>query len=198
MAKEDIEDVVRVLAICFREGQALDAMDLERILSFDMEWMSPDEAELAVQALIKAGWLTGPQDALESSVPLMGTTSPLGWHPRPSRLLNPVHVDEVGAASESAPAKPEIRSAPLPVSSKPVQASAVSAPANVEDPRSKLTPRLTKFIAKQSQLEIKEVERRAQRKAKALNYASHWICLALVAREQGLVMDDITAALSVY
>ena len=66
------------------------------------------------------------------------------------------------------------------------------------DPRSRLTPRLTKFIARQSQLEIEEVERRAKRKAKALTYASHWVCLALVAREQGLVMDDITAALSVY
>ena len=68
----------------------------------------------------------------------------------------------------------------------------------VDDPRARLTPRLTKFIAKQSQLEVEEVERRAQRKAKALTYASHWVCLALVAREQGLVMDDIAAALSVY
>ena len=57
---------------------------------------------------------------------------------------------------------------------------------------------IAKFIAKQSQLEVQEVERRAQRKAKALTYASHWVCLALVAREQGLVMDDIAAALSVY
>ena len=198
MANDDVDDVIRVLAICFREGRALDAMDLERILSFDMEWISPDEAELAVQALIKAGWLTGPQDALVSSVPLVGTTSPLGWHPRPSRLLNPAHVELVGVASESEAPQQDIRSTPLPASSKPVQASAVSAPADVEDPRAKLTPRLTKFIAKQSQLEIQEVERRAQRKAKALNYASHWVCLALVAREQGLVMDDIAEALSVY
>ena len=61
MAKEDIEDVVRVLAICFREGQALDALELERIMSFDMEWIAPDKAETAVQALIKAGWLSGPE-----------------------------------------------------------------------------------------------------------------------------------------
>ena len=198
MANEDIEDILRVLAICFREGQALDAMDIERILSFDMEWMSPNEAELAVEALVKAGWLTGPQDALESSVPLAGTTSPLGWHPRPSRLLSPVHVDKVGSDSESTASTEEIRSAPLPIPSKPVQSPTVPNPANVDDPRAKLTPRLTKFIAKQSQLEIQEVERRARRKAKALNYASHWVCLALVAREQGLVMDDIAAALSVY
>ena len=197
MAKEDIEDVVRVLAICFREGQALDALELERIMSFDMEWISPDEAETAVQALIKAGWLSGPEDALEATVSLDAITSPLGWHPRPGRLLNPINVDQVDATStEETPT--EVRTAPLPSTPRTPTPTTVASPQNIDDPRAKLTPRLTKFIAKQSQLEVQEVERRAQRKAKALTYASHWVCLALVAREQGLVMDDIAAALSVY
>lgn len=197
MAKEDIEDVVRVLAICFREGQALDALELERIMSFDMEWISPDEAETAVQALIKAGWLSGPEDALEATVSLDSITSPLGWHPRPERLLNPINVDHVDATStEETPT--EVRTAPLPSTPRTPTPSTVASPQNIDDPRAKLTPRLTKFIAKQSQLGVQEVERRAQRKAKALTYASHWVCLALVAREQGLVMDDIAAALSVY
>lgn len=197
MAKEDIEDVVRVLAICFREGQALDALELERIMSFDMEWISPDEAETAVQALIKAGWLSGPEEALEATVSLDAITSPLGWHPRPGRLLNPINVDQVDATStEETPT--EVRTAPLPSTPRTPTPTTVASPQNIDDPRAKLTPRLTKFIAKQSQLEVQEVERRAQRKAKALTYASHWVCLALVAREQGLVMDDIAAALSVY
>lgn len=197
MAKEDIEDVVRVLAICFREGQALDALELERIMSFDMEWISPDEAETAVQALIKAGWLSGPEDALEATVSLDSITSPLGWHPRPERLLNPINVDHVDATStEETPT--EVRTAPLPSTPRTPTPSTVASPQNIDDPRAKLTPRLTKFIAKQSQLGVQEVERRAQRKGKALTYASHWVCLALVAREQGLVMDDIAAALSVY
>ncbi|MDA8573331.1 DUF2240 family protein [Candidatus Poseidoniales archaeon] len=197
MAKEDIEDVVRVLAICFREGQALDSLELERIMSFDMEWISPDEAETAVQALIKAGWLSGPEDALEATVPLDAITSPLGWHPRPARLLKPIHVDQMGTESvEKSPT--DVRSTPLPSTPRAQIPATVASPQNIDDPRAKLTPRLTKFIAKQSQLGVQEVERRAQRKAKALTYASHWVCLALVAREQGLVMDDIAAALSVY
>ena len=43
MTSEDIEDIRRVLAICFRDGEALDALDIERILSFDMEWVNPSE-----------------------------------------------------------------------------------------------------------------------------------------------------------
>ena len=56
MSSDDVEDVRRVLAICFRNGEPLHALDLERILSFDMEWITPDEAEGAVQELA-AGWL---------------------------------------------------------------------------------------------------------------------------------------------
>ena len=195
MSTEDTDDVLRVLAICYREGGPLDALDLERIMSFDMGWVSPEEAETAVQALIKAGWLTGPEDTLTPTVSLNGIVSPLGWFPRPSRLLSPVSQ---GAEPQTPSTAIESRSTPLPVAPQP-QAPTVAVKAVVnDDPRSRLTPRLTKFIARQSQLQIEEVERRAQRKAKALTYASDWICLALVAREQGLAMEDITAALSVY
>ena len=32
MASEDIEDIRRVLAICFRDGETLSALDIERII----------------------------------------------------------------------------------------------------------------------------------------------------------------------
>ena len=198
MAHEDVQDVLRVLAICYREGSTLDALDLERVMSFDMDWLSPEEAEKSVQALIAAGWLTGPEKELTPTVALEGVTSPLGWFPRPSRLIKPCKPEK-RQTSLTHPPDMEARSTPLPVTSGgPQPQPAVATPVESNDPRARLTPRLTKFIARQSQLPIEEVERRAKRKAKALTYASHWACLALVAREQGLVMDDITAAHSVY
>ena len=57
MGNEDVVDIRTVLAICFRDGKPLDAIDVERMLSFDMEWLSPDDAEIAVQSLISVGWL---------------------------------------------------------------------------------------------------------------------------------------------
>ena len=56
--------------------------------------------------------------------------------------------------------------------------------------------RLKRFVAKQSKLELDEIERRVQRKKSALSFVSIWMCIALVAREQGLEMKDITEALS--
>jgi hypothetical protein len=68
---------------------------------------------------------------------------------------------------------------------------------DTSDPRVKLTKRLTKFIAKTSKIEIEEVERRANRKHKALAVATNWMCLALVAREQGIQMQEIVDALAI-
>tara|TARA_B110000914_G_scaffold34469_1_gene27291 strand:- start:645 stop:1262 length:618 start_codon:yes stop_codon:yes gene_type:complete len=196
MGNEDVADIRTVLAICFRDGEPLDAIDVERILSFDMEWLSPDDAEIAVQSLISAGWLCGEENALTPSIDLSGITAPLGWFPRPSRLTNPVSiklneqtnqtiipelVDEVNTIKAIATKEIEI----------------VTPQEDHSDPRVKLTKRLTKFIAKTSKIEIEEVERRANRKHKALAVATNWMCLALVAREQGIQMQEIVDALAI-
>ncbi|DAC23936.1 MAG TPA: hypothetical protein D7H91_00050, partial [Candidatus Poseidoniales archaeon] len=75
-------------------------------------------------------------------------------------------------------------------------------PARVEtaltgDPRARLTPRVAKFISRQSGLDLEELQRRADRKIKAFHLVTPWMAYALVAREQGLVMDDIAKALDV-
>ena len=196
MGNEDVADIRTVLAICFRDGKPLDAIDVERILSFDMEWLSPDDAEIAVQSLISAGWLCGEENALTPSIDLSGITAPLGWFPRPSRLTNPVSiklneqrnqtivpelVDKVNTIKTTTTKKIEI----------------VTPQEDHSDPRVKLTKRLTKFIAKTSKIEIEEVERRANRKHKALAVATNWMCLALVAREQGIQMQEIVDALAI-
>ena len=48
MTSEDHDDIHRVIALCFRGHNSMSDLDLERILSFDMEWLSPEEAEIAV------------------------------------------------------------------------------------------------------------------------------------------------------
>jgi hypothetical protein len=68
---------------------------------------------------------------------------------------------------------------------------------NSADPRDKLSKRLTKFIAKTSKINVEEVERRANRKQKALAVATNWMCLALVAKEQGIQMQEIVDALAI-
>ena len=193
MGGEDVEDVRRVLAICFRDGKPLAAIDVERILSFDMEWLSPDDAETAVQSLISTGWLVEEDNSLSPSISISGITAPLGWFPRPSRLTNPVSmqfIDEVEADGG------EVETIPIAVTPA-VKIEVTVGDENDADPRKKLTKRLTKYIAKTSKIDIEEVERRANRKQKALAVVTNWMCLALVAKEQGIQMKEIVDALAI-
>ena len=41
---EAANDVRRVLTIAFRGRESIGQMDMERFLSFDMEWVAPHEA----------------------------------------------------------------------------------------------------------------------------------------------------------
>ena len=86
----EVDDVKRVLAICFRDGSTQTIDDLERILSFDMGWMDTDSAHQAINSLIIAGWIVNDDGNLSPNCELKGINAPLGWQPRPSRLIEPV------------------------------------------------------------------------------------------------------------
>ena len=188
---EDYEDIRRVIALCFRGIKKMSDIDLERVLSFDMEWLSPDQSEQVVSKLMETGWLKGGRDELSPNFDIKDISTPIGWFPRPSRLISPIDfgtstTDEVdNSKSQPAKAKPETT-----VDAK------VPLPSSSTDPRSKLSSRLMKYIARQTKIPVEEIERRAERKQKALGYATIWLSLALIAREQNLVMEQIITALS--
>ena len=191
MTDEDYEDIRRVIALCFRGIKKMSDIDLERVLSFDMEWLSPNQSEQVVSKLMETGWLIGDRDELSPNFDIKDVSTPIGWFPRPSRLMSPIDfgtstTDEVDKSkSQPAKAKPETT-----VDAK------VPLPSSSTDPRSKLSSRLMKYIARQTKIPVEEIERRAERKQKALGYATIWLSLALIAREQNLVMEQIITALS--
>ena len=95
MADADVDDICRVLAVCFRHGESLSKLDIERVLSFDMGWLSPDEASTAVHALIDSGWLVGERESLHPAFDTRSISTPIGWYPRPSRILEPVQFARI-------------------------------------------------------------------------------------------------------
>ena len=177
------EDIKRVLAICFRMDDSQTADDLERILSFDMGWVDTETAHNAVKALIFAGWIKDVDGILSPNCNLRDIRAPLGWQPRPSRLTSP-SVNEMYAAEH-----PPIQIPPQPVI-KPKDEIIEG------DPRARIEKRLIRFIAKQAGLDSDEVQRRAERKVKALRYCTMWLALCLISREQDLEMKSINDSLA--
>ena len=181
----DIEDIKRVLAICFRDGSSQTADDLERILSFDMGWMDTETAHDAIQALVFAGWIIDEEGMLSPNCDIKGINAPLGWQPRPSRLTDPA-VNDTGSAQQAEQTADESE-----VVEKVVQTDTQPA-----DPRARMQKRLVKFISKQSGIDSDEITRRAERKVKALRYCTMWLALCLISREQNLEMNSIIDSFS--
>jgi len=194
---EDIDDVRRALTIVFRGADGLARPDVERAFSFDMEWVAPHEAEDVVNALLTAGWLEERGAELHLAAPLGTVDVPFGWFPRPTRLLRPVAASAATDGAETAGPPASATTAPSSGTTAMAVAPGPTRPAATGDPRARLTQRVARFIARQSGLELDELHRRADRKTKAFQLITPWMAYALVAREQGLVMDDIVKALDV-
>ena len=193
---EDADDVRRALTIVFRGADGLARPDVERAFSFDMEWVAPHEAEGVVNALVAAGWLEERKQNLHLALNLGEVNVPFGWFPRPRRLMHPVSATD--GADVSSQTEPGAAQRPTPATStQPPRSQARVETALTGDPRARLTQRVAKFISRQSGLALDELERRDDRKIKAFHLITPWMAYALVAREQGLVMDDIAKALDV-
>ncbi|MEC8707619.1 MAG: DUF2240 family protein [Candidatus Thermoplasmatota archaeon] len=187
---EDVDDVRRALTIVFRGADGLARADVERTFSFDMEWVAPNDSEAVVDALLSTGWLEEREHQLHVAVDLGQVDVPFGWFPRPTRLLKPV------SATGSGDVPPQIDdSEPSPPSHARTPPT-LRTEANISgDPRARTTQRVARFIARQSGLELDELQRRVDRKLKTFHIITPWMAYALVAREQGLPMDDIVKAL---
>jgi len=189
---EEVDDVRRALTIVYRGQDGMAQADVERIFSFDMEWVAPHEAEEVVNALVDAGWLRSESGQLHLAVPLGEVNVPFGWFPRPARLMRPV------LATGSTPTESVSTSSPAPSAPPSPRSAATAMDASIsDDPRARLTQRVARFIARQSGLSMDELQRRAERKTRAFHLITPWMAYALVAREQGLVMDDIVQSLDV-
>ncbi len=183
---ENILDIKRVIAICFRMGLPQSSDDLERIISFDMDWMDTDTAHDSIKALIFAGWLIEKDGMIEPNIDVRGIDAPIGWQPRPSRLTDPV------VNSESIPKeRKSIQIEDVKVANKSDSTTKLE-----QDPRKRMEKRLIKFISKKSGLGIEEIERRVKRKTTALSTCTKWLALCLLSREQGLEIQPIIDSLN--
>ena len=194
MDKGHQQDVCHLLHISLEglSGGTPTSDELSRIWSLELQWFTPEDADEIVTALGERGWLTESESKLSPASNLELSRPPLGWRPTPRRLLEIPQFQQMPPTQpDSAPevAKVVTESKPMPRVSDPTPS------ALLPDRAEGSIPQLIGMIADKSALENKEVMRRAQRKRRALGPVTLWMALALVAREQGLDMHDVTTAI---
>ena len=193
-------DVIRTLSHLFKSETEVELEDAERILSFDLKFLSPGDAERAIKKLVEQGWIIqDDEEILTPAVTLQNIEkTPLSWVPRPSRLLNPVSFSDIetGTFPTSTEVEPNIDQSEQNKVVKDADEDGFEIQSS--DPRVAKERLLLGFIARKTGLSKEEISRRQRRKNKALEPSTSWICLALIAREQGLEMNEIIAALSAF
>jgi len=193
MEKDHQQDVCHLLHISLEglSGGTASRGELSRIWSLELQWFTPEDADRIVSALCEKGWLTESEGGLGAAIGLELTRPQLGWRPVPRRLLG---VPEYEIPQEPPASKSEVTRAPA--ESKPMPRVSDPTPSNLPPDRAEGSiPLLIGIIADKSALENKEVMRKAQRKRRALGPVTLWMALALVAREQGLDMHEVSTVI---
>ena len=193
MVDEHRSEVCHLLHISLEglTGGVTTSGELSRIWSLELQWFTPEEANEVVTVLIERGWLTESDGRISPPIGVDLSRPPLGRRPSRRRLLG------IPVLSES-PMTPTDREPVLEALDKPKPMPRISdpTPSNLPPDRAEGSiPGLIAMIADSSALANKEVMRRAQRKRRALGPVTLWMALALVAREQGVDMHDVTSAI---
>ena len=188
MSDESINEIQKLIFVSFSEDKKLSISDLERLWSLELHWMMPEEASLDIRKLIQSGWLVL-ENNLVSPVNLDKQYSPsLGWQPM-LRIISspPIFISESVSSVEKVDIESEIVV-------NVIQSEKNPSPSRHPPDRSESNiPTLIRFIAKKSKIDNREVVRRAQRKRRSLGPVTLWMALALVAREQGLDMVEVSS-----
>ena len=193
MEKGHQQDVCHLLHISLEglSGGTASRSELSRIWSLELQWFTPEDANRIVSVLCERGWLTESEGRLGPAIGLELSRPQLGWRPVPRRLLG---VPEYEVPQEPPAPMPEATRTPTEPKNMPRVSDPT--PSNLPPDRAEGSiPQLIGIIADKSALENKEVMRRAQRKRRALGPVTLWMALALVAREQGLDMHEVTTAI---
>ena len=188
MHDEFINEIQKLFFVSFSDDIELSISDLERLWSLELQWMMPEEASSVIKKLIQSGWLVSENNML-SPVNIDEYNSPsLGWQPM-LRIISspPLFVSEsVSPSLVKIEIKPEIVV-------NVVQSEIASSETHPPDRSESNIPSLIRYIAKKSEIDNREVVRRAQRKRRSLGPVTLWMSLALVAREQGLDMVEVSS-----
>jgi hypothetical protein len=159
--------------------------DIIRLWSLELQWFNPNDANLVLSHLLNMNWIIESDDFLYPNSNVNLSPPILGWQPILRDILkSPVY---------------HLKSAPIQNESDIITIKQNKQHYNDSDNESKSIEDkiniLINYVSKKSGLTNREVVRRSQRKRKALGPVTLWLCVSLLAREQGLDMEKINQIL---
>ena len=186
MSEVEVE-VRRLIYISFNDypNEWISSEKLIRIWSLDLQWVDSKDAQKLLESLIKNGWLQVEDNRVRPIESLLSLDIPIGWNPMVRRMIEGVEFipSEVNTPKETRLTTriPTIQTNSLPnleLDNLPIPGD------RFVDPMIEKISEIRTHIATLSGLEVREIQRRAQRKRNACKPMTLWMALLLVGREQ--------------
>ena len=181
------EEVRRLIFISFNDfpNEWISSEKIIRIWSLDFQWVDSKDAQKLLESLVKTGWLKIENNLVKPTEDLLNLQIPIGWTPMVRRMIDGVDF----SPSEDITAK---RHKPLEsvsivksTDTTEIDIDLLSTPKDrFTDPMIQKITEIRSHIALESGLEVREIQRRAQRKRTACMPMTLWMALLLVGREQ--------------
>ena len=184
----DVEvEVRRLIYISFNDypNEWLSSEKLIRIWSLDLQWVDSQDAQKLLESLIKTGWLQIEDNHVKPIESLDSLEIPIGWNPMVRRMIE--GVDFIPSEINTFDEKPMItQDTILKLDDEPSfqEDNLHTLNDRFADPMIKKISEIRSHIAIVSGLDVREIQRRAQRKRNACNPMTLWMALLLVGREQ--------------
>lgn len=159
--------------------------DIIRLWSLELQWFNPNDANLVLSHLLDMNWIIEFEDFLYPNSNVNLSSPILGWQP----ILRDI-LDSPLYNLKSNPIQNELDI----ITSKQNISNPHESDNELESIEDKINI-LINYVSKKSGLTNGEVVRRSQRKRKALGPVTLWLCISLLAREQGLDMEKINQIL---
>ena len=180
-------EVRRLIYISFNDypNEWISSEKLIRIWSLDLQWVDSKDAQKLLESLIKTGWLQVEDNRVKPIESLLSLDIPIGWNPMVRRMIE--GVEFIPFEGNTSVNKNLSDSIPIPKPNNlptPEEENLPIPENKFADPMIKKISEIRTYIATNSGLEVREIQRRAQRKRNACMPMTLWMALLLVGKEQ--------------
>ena len=181
------EEVRRLIYISFNDfpNEWISSEKLIRFWSLDFQWVDSLDAQKLLESLVRTGWLEIDGDQVKPVESLPFIEIPIGWAPMVRKMIegiNFIPYGEINSKQEESQIFLEIHDNDAELT---IDLDDISVQNNRSvDPMIQKITEIRTHISNASGLEVREIQRRAQRKRKACMPMTLWMALLLVGREQ--------------
>ena len=187
MSEHVEEEIRRLLSISFHElpDTGVTPEMLTRVWSLDFQWADSLDALRLLESLVRTGWICLEGDLVRPVDDFAEISVPIGWTPILRRMIDGVdYVSSTEMMNKIPEPESSVSDSKEKIPNVIPEIDVLNDENRSVDPMLEKIQKIRTHISNASGLEVREIQRRAQRKRRSCMPMTLWMALLLVGREQ--------------